>query len=332
MSNQPQAAPQVTLGQYKGLPVTRHIRPVLENTVRHEVAHQCRIHAVYKSTDAPAQRGCRVVLDFEGFLDGAPIPDSRMERVEAVLGTGKLMPAAEQAICGHCAGETFVFPFTYPADFRVESLSGQTAQFRVTLYSVEKQEIPAADDAFARSLGHASLAAMQDAIRAEKVALHETSADRKAAAELLDKAGANLSAALPDAALDAAAQTELSKLQARLSKSGLTVDAFCQASKTTREALLARYRADAERRLRNILAVRAISEAEHILVTMAEVDAEYRRLSQLHGTPEEEIRRVLTRDSVAVSVLTRKVQAFLLANADVTSVTDAPRNSGTNEV
>lgn len=332
MPNQPQPAPQVILGQYKGLPVTRHVRPVLENTVQHEVAHQCRIHAVYRATDAPARRGSRVVLDFEGFLNGAPIPDSRMENVDAILGTGKLMPAAEQAICGHCAGETFAFDFTYPAGFRVEALSGQTAQFRVTLHSVENKEIPAADDAFARSRGYASLDAMRDAIRAERAALHETNADRKASAELLNRAGANLTVELPAATLDHAAQNEMELLRRRLAKSGLTVEAFCQTSKTTPEALLARYRADAERKLRSMLAVRAISEAEHIQVTVAETDAEYRRLAHAHGTPEEEIRRVLTRDSVAASLLTKKVQAFLLANAEVTSVLDAARNSAASEV
>lgn len=322
-----QPVPQAVLGQYKGLAVTRHVRPVLESTVQHEVVHQCRVHAVYRPTDAAAQRGSQVELDFEGFMAGEPIPDSRMEHVQAVLGTGKLMPAAEQAICGHRAGETFTFDFTYPADFRIEELAGQTAQFRVTLHEVASKEIPAADDAFARSRGYESLAAMHDAIRAEKTALHEVSADRKASAELLDMAGANLTVELPAAALDRAAQAEMARTRERLRKSGLPFETFCEAGKTSEEELLARYRAEAERRVRRMLAVRAISEAEGIQVTVAEADAEYRRLAQLHGTPEEEIRKVLTQDSVAVSVLTRKVQAFLLANAEVTSVVDAPRNS-----
>lgn len=327
MANQPQTAPQATLGQYKGLAVTRHVRPVLESTVHHEVVHQCRVHAVYLPTEQPAKRGSQVTLDFEGFFDGEPIPDSRMEAVEAVLGTGTLMPAAEQAIYGHCAGETFTFDFTYPADFRVENLSGRTAQFRIALHSVAEKVIPEADDAFARSRGYESLAAMHDAIRAEKQALHEVSADRKASAELLDQAGANLTVELPAAVLEAAANAEINKLRGRLSKSGLTVESFCQSNKITEDTLNARYRADAERRLRSMLAVRAISEAENIQVLLSEVDAEYRRLAKLHGTPEEEIRKVLSQDSVAVSVLTRKVQAFLLENAVVTSVTDPPRQS-----
>ena len=39
--------PEVTLGQYKGLAVPRHVRPVTDKTVDIEVLHQTRMHAVY---------------------------------------------------------------------------------------------------------------------------------------------------------------------------------------------------------------------------------------------------------------------------------------------
>jgi trigger factor len=324
MPNEVQVAPVVALGQYKGLSVTRHIRPVQESIVQHEVVHQCRVHATYEPTAEPARRGDRAVLDFEGFLGGEAIPDSRMEAVEVQLGTGKLMPAAERAVYGHCAGETFSFDFTYPADFRVAELSGQTAQFTITLRSLERQQIPQADEAFAQSLGFASLDAMRSDIRAKKCAVHAEAADRKASAELLDAAGANLTVEFGEtaAALEQSADREMAALRARLAKSGVTMEKYCAANKTTPEALRAQYRADAERRARNTLAVRAISEAEGIAVTNSEVEEEYHRLSRLHGTPEDEIRRVLAPGSIAAAVLTRKVQAFLLANANVTNVMD----------
>ena len=116
--------PAATLGQYKGLAFTRRVRPVSDKAVEADIGNLARVHAPFVPTDAPAARGMRVTLDFEGFLAGAPIPDSRMEAVTVVLGTGQLMPAAEEAVYGHCAGETFRFDFTYPAEFRVPELYG----------------------------------------------------------------------------------------------------------------------------------------------------------------------------------------------------------------
>ena len=182
--------PAATLGQYKGLSFTRRVRPVSEKAVDADIANMARVHAPFVPTGDPAARGMRVTLDFEGFLEGASIPDSRMENVTVVLGTGQLMPAAEEAVYGHCAGETFRFDFTYPADFRVPELSGRTAQFEICLHTVERKQVPPVDDAFAKAQGFANLEALRESLREKKRLSHEANADRIAGAALLDMAGA----------------------------------------------------------------------------------------------------------------------------------------------
>ena len=316
------AMPSATLGQYKGLPITRRVRPVTEKSVEQELRRLARAHAPFAPVEQPAARGMRVTLDFEGFLSGEPIPDSKMENVTVLLGTGELMPAAEQAVYGHKAGETFRFDFTYPAEFRVPELSGQTAQFQITLHRVEQQQAPAVDDALAKELGFDSLEALQADIRARKRAIHEANADRLAGAALLDMAGANLTVALPGAVLDQNAERDMQQLQRKLDRSKFTLELYCQVNGTTPGQLRANFRRDAERRMRSVLAARAIAEAEHSTVSNEEADAEYARLSKLHGTPEAEIRQVLTREAIASAVTTQKVQRFLIDHADITSVVE----------
>ena len=190
MENKQNNFPEVKLGQYKGLAVTRHVRGISEKTLDIEMVHQTRMRATYHNSTEAAKRGSRVLLDFAGFMDGKEIPDSRMEKVMVVLGDGKLMPAAEQAIYGHKAGETFRFDFTYPAAFRVPELSGKTAQFEITLHSVAEKTTPELTEEFAQSAGYASLAAMREAVRAKKQKIHEDGADRAAGQKLLEMAGA----------------------------------------------------------------------------------------------------------------------------------------------
>ena len=315
-------APEVTLGQYKGLAVTRHLRAVSESAVEHEVRRKVRAHGTYELSSEPAQRGCRVLLDFEGFMDGEPVPDSKMTDVRVCLGDGKLMPAAEQAVYGHCAGETFRFDFTYPQEFRVPELSGKTAQFEITLHTVEQLHLPTADDAFAKRMGYASLEALKESIREAKRRAHAANADRKAGAELLDQAGANLTVRLPEDVLERTAENELGQLKARLQKSGIPFEEYCKNSHTTPEQVAENYRRDAERKVRGMLAARAIAKAEQITVNKDEVNQEYMRLAQLHGNPVAEIRKVLPEDAVSASLAARKVQRFLLDNAQVTDVVD----------
>ena len=316
------AMPSATLGQYKGLPITRRVRPVTEKSVEQELRRLARAHAPFAPVEQPAARGMRVTLDFEGFLSGEPIPDSKMENVTVLLGTGELMPAAEQAVYGHKAGETFRFDFTYPAAFRVPELSGKTAQFEITLHSVAEKTTPELTEEFAQSAGYASLAAMREAVRAKKQKIHEDGADRAAGQKLLEMAGANLTVTVPEAVLDRTADNEMKLLSQRLSRSGISMEQHCKNSRTTAEALRAGYRADAERKIRTMYAARAIAEAENITVRPEEVNAEYRRLSVQQDTPEADIRRVLAPETVAAALAAQKVQRFLLDNAVVTSVMD----------
>ena len=163
---------------------------------------------------------------------------------------------------------------------------------------------------------------MREAIRREKQAIHEAAADRKAGQELLETAGANLTVALSQKRVEAEAQREYRQLELKLKKSGIPLDAYCKSCRTTPEELQASYRAIAEKRIRSILAAKAISEAEGIVAHKDEVEAEYRRLAAQHDTPEAEIRKVLSPDALAAAIVSRKVQAYLLENAQVTSVTD----------
>ena len=108
MSNNAKNLPEVKLGQYKGLAVTRHVRPLSEKTIDQEMVHQTRMRSVYHNSTAPAKRGSRVLLDFVGFMDGEEIPDSRMEKVMVVLGASYGI-GADLALQGSIMGAVVFF-------------------------------------------------------------------------------------------------------------------------------------------------------------------------------------------------------------------------------
>ena len=119
--------------------------------------------------------------------------------------------------------------------------------------------------------------------------IHEDAADRAAGQKLLEMAGANLTVAVPEAALDRAADNEMKLLTQRLSRSGISNAPHSKNSRTTADALRA--------------GGRAVQQ----------------------DTPEADIRRVLTPETVAAALVAQKVQRFLLDNAVVASVMDADK-------
>ena len=49
--------PEVKLGQYKGLAITRHVRPVTEKTLDIEMVHQTRMHPGARQARLPRPAG-----------------------------------------------------------------------------------------------------------------------------------------------------------------------------------------------------------------------------------------------------------------------------------
>ena len=60
MSNNAKNLPEVKLGQYKGLAVTRHVRPLSEKTIDQEMVHQ----TICKFSDRYGNSTCTKVVTF----------------------------------------------------------------------------------------------------------------------------------------------------------------------------------------------------------------------------------------------------------------------------
>ena len=137
-------------------------------------------------------------------------------------------------------------------------------------------------------------------------------------------AGANLTVELPAELLAQNAEYQMTQLRQRLRESQMTMELYCKSAGLTPGAgaggLPQGSRAPA--------AGSAGSARHRRSRTVSPVQPSrrwtprYARLSKLHDTPEEEIRKVLSRDAVAAAVTNQKVQRFLLDHAALTSVVE----------
>jgi trigger factor len=103
--------------------------------------------------DTSAQNGDQVVIDFLGKIDGVEFAGGKAENFEYVLGEGRMLPEFEAATLGLKTGESKSFPLSFPEDYHGKDVAGKTAEFTVTVKSVNWAHLPVVDDAFALSLG-----------------------------------------------------------------------------------------------------------------------------------------------------------------------------------
>ena len=104
-----------------------------------------------------AQKGDRLLVDFEGKVDGEAFEGGKGEGMAIELGSGRLIPGFEDQLVGAKANDQRVVKVTFPEDYNVDYLKGRDAEFEVTVNEVQVARDFKADDEFAKSMGLESL-------------------------------------------------------------------------------------------------------------------------------------------------------------------------------
>ena len=97
--------------------------------------------------------GDRVMIDFEGKIDGVPFDGGKAEGFQFLIGEGQMLEQFDAAVRGMKLGESKTFPLQFPEDYQGKDVAGKEADFMVTLKKIEAQKLPEVDEAFAKSLG-----------------------------------------------------------------------------------------------------------------------------------------------------------------------------------
>lgn len=85
---------------------------------------------------AIARKGCRIVFDCKGLLDGVIVPETESHFNMATLGSGALLADFEKGVDGVKAGSATQFEVLFPSDYGNKRLAGQKVSFQVYLYQV----------------------------------------------------------------------------------------------------------------------------------------------------------------------------------------------------
>ena len=105
--------------------------------------------ASWEEVDRKSAEGDRVVVDFDGSLDGEAIAGGKGTDVPVVLGEGMMLPDFEKALFGVKAGDEKSFKVKFPKDYQAEELQGKKVDFDAKIHRVEQEVLPEVDDDFA---------------------------------------------------------------------------------------------------------------------------------------------------------------------------------------
>jgi trigger factor len=118
-----------------------------------EILRKQRRTFALRAKDAPAQDTDRVVVDFEGKIDGEPFAGGKADDYQFIVGDGQMLKEFEEAVRGMKLGESKTFQLAFPAEYHGKDVAGKTADFMVTVKKIEAANLPDVDGALAKSLG-----------------------------------------------------------------------------------------------------------------------------------------------------------------------------------
>ena len=178
--------PEVTLGQYKGLEVTKAEAVVTDEEIAADLNRMAEQNARIATVERAAKNGDTVVLDFEGFVDGVPFEGGKANGHNLELGSGAFIPGFEEQLVGCAAGEEKDVVVTFPEEYE-PSLAGKEATFKCKVNEVKVSELPVLDDEFVKDVSEFdTVEEYKNSIRENLKAARQAQADDAWKNKLLD--------------------------------------------------------------------------------------------------------------------------------------------------
>lgn len=311
--------PEVTLGKYMGVTVTKIDTTVTDEEVDEEVERQRKSNARTITIENRAiEDGDTAVIDFEGFVDGEAFEGGKGENYPLVIGSHSFIDTFEEQLIGKNTGDEVEVNVTFPEEYQANDLAGKPALFKVKIHEIKGQELPELDDEFAQDVSEFdTLAEYKEDLKKKLTEQKEAAAKRDKEDEAIRKIVAKSKMELPEPMIEMQVQNIINDFATRISQQGLSMEQYMQFSGATIDSLKEQVRPDAIERIQSSLVLEEISKAENIEVSDEEVDQELERLAVAYRTDVESLREYASEGEIKAikdDLAIQKAADLIMAN------------------
>lgn len=313
-------APEVELGQYKGLHVEKTAVEVTPEEIDAEIAKLASDNAELITKTGEAALGDTVVIDFVGYVDGKAFDGGAANNYSLELGSNSFIPGFEDQIVGMKENEEKDIQVKFPENY-VPELKGKDATFHIVIHEVKEKKVPAIDADFVSELAYDGVETVdqlktkvENDIRARKEQDAKNAYYEALVKLIRDGSKITIHPQIIHDEVEAMKENFANQVQ----QNGLTLEQYYQITGQTPEDVESKMAVDAEINIRSVLALEKIAEVENLHVTQEEVDFELAKIAQQYSMELEKVKEILKpqMSSFARDIQNRKISEFLLANND----------------
>ena len=287
--------PEVELGEYKGVEVTKADAEVTDADVEEELKKvQDQNSRTVSVEDRAVKDGDMTVIDFEGFIDGEAFYGGNGENYPLTIGSHSFIDTFEEQMIGMNIGEEKELNVTFPEDYHAENLKGKPATFKVTVKEIKEKQLPELDDDFAQDVSDFdTLAEYKDDLKKKIAERKESEAKAKKESEAIEKVVEAAKMDIPQAMIDTQVNRMLEDFAMRLQQQGLSVEQYFQYTGMTADKIMEEMKPEAVKRIKNSLVLEAVAKAENIEVSEEEFEAELQKMADMYKMEIEKIKEFM---------------------------------------
>ena len=287
--------PEVELGEYKGVEVTKADAEVTDADVEEELKKvQDQNSRTVSVEDRAVKDGDMTVIDFEGFIDGEAFDGGKGENYPLTIGSHSFIDTFEEQMIGMNIGEEKELNVTFPEDYHAENLKGKPATFKVTVKEIKEKQLPELDDDFAQDVSDFdTLAEYKDDLKKKIAERKESEAKDKKESEAIEKVVEAAKMDIPQAMIDTQVNRMLEDFAMRLQQQGLSVEQYFQYTGMTADKIMEEMKPEAVKRIKNSLVLEAVAKAENIEVSEEEFEAELQKMADMYKMEIEKIKEFM---------------------------------------
>lgn len=276
--------PEITLGEYKGLEVSKSDLTVTDEDVDEEIKKEQDKNArTITIEDRSSQEGDTVTIDFDGSIDGVAFDGGSAKDYPLTLGAHQFIPGFEEQLVGRNPEETVDVHVTFPEDYQAEELRGKEAVFQCVIHKIEAKELPELDDEFAQDVSEFDTMEEYKAdIRKNLESKKEEEAKRAKEDAAVDKAIENATMDIPDAMVDTQVNQMVDDFAKRIQSQGLTMEQYMQFTGSTMDSVREQMKPQALKSIQSRLVLEKIAEAEKIEIGDDRLDEEIKNMAEMY--------------------------------------------------
>ena len=313
--------PEVTLGEYKGVEVTKAEAVVTDEDVENELtAARKKNGRLIDVEDGTIEDGDNTIIDFTGYIDDKTFDGGAGTDYPLVIGSHSFIEGFEDQLIGKKKGETCDVNVTFPAEYHADELAGKPAKFVVTIKEVKRNELPELNDEFASEVSDFdTLDEYKADIRKKLQEKKEQDAKVENENNVIEKVVENAQMELPQPMVDTQAREMVENYARRLQSQGLNINDYMKYTGMTPEKLMEQMRPEAEKRIKTRLVLEKVVEVENVEVSdekldeqINEIAASYKlegaKLKEMMGEREKEQIREDLKVQAAIDLLVEQAK------------------------